>query len=348
MCIAKIAPVVRGLVMKRASMLLAVLSFFSLAAGSLSFASGIIEPADPWLDNRGQPIQAHGGGITFWQGVYYWFGEDRTRTNDPDKRYVACYSSKDLVHWKFRRQVVALADPEHLGAHWVLERPKVYANVRTGKFVLYAHLDDAPYKLARVMVAVSDRIDGDYKYVKSFRPLDQESRDIGQFVDDDGAAYLIFESRPTKGFYIAKLSGDYMSVEKTAFIPAPLEGGAIVHYDGLYYAIGSHMTGWHPNPNVYATAPSLAGPWTEFKNLAPPEVDNYDSQSTMLLKVAGSQHTSVIFMGDIWKPKELWDSRYLWMPLEIGAGTMHLPAPHPWQLNVKTGATAIQKQKGAR
>ncbi|HZL52991.1 MAG TPA: family 43 glycosylhydrolase [Terracidiphilus sp.] len=314
-----------------------------LSAIGLIAASPIIKPGEPWLDNRGQRIQAHGGGITLWHGAYYWFGEDRTQSNDPDKRYVACYSSKDLVHWQFRRQVAALADPEHLGPHWVLERPKVFANPRTGKFVLYAHLDDARYKVARVMVAVSDRIDGDYKFVKSFRPLDQESRDIGQFIDDDGSAYLIFESRPTKGFFIARLSDDFMGVQKTAFIQEPLEGGALVHYGALYYVIGSHMTGWRPNPNVYATAPSLAGPWTEFNNLAPSGANNYDSQSTMLVKIVGSKKTTVIFMGDIWKPKELWDSRYLWMPLDMHAVTMHLPPPQPWHLSVKTGEIAIQQ-----
>jgi hypothetical protein len=329
----------------RVAALLALL----FAAGGLHAAlrvvkSGVIKPGEPWLDNRGQRIQAHGGGITFWKGSYYWFGEDRTQANDPDKRYVACYSSRDLVHWKFRGQVMALADPEHLGPRWVLERPKVFVNAHTGKFVLYAHLDDAHYKAARVLVAVSDRIDGTYRYVKSFRPLDEESRDIGQFVDDDGSAYLIFESRPTKGFFIARLTDDFMNVEKTCFIPAPLEGGALVHYDGLYYVMGSHMTGWRPNPNVYATAPSLAGPWTEFKNLAPPEANNYESQSTMLLKIVGTKKTTVLFMGDIWRPSQLWDSRYLWMPLEIGAGSMHLPAPQPWELNAKTGETAIQAE----
>jgi len=328
--------------MKKVSNWLAGVLVFSLAA-TLFAAPAVVKPGESWLDNRGQRIQAHGGGITLWKGTYYWFGEDRMQSNDPDKRYIACYSSKDLAHWKFRRQVVALADPEKLGPHWVLERPKVFANPRTGKFVFYAHLDDARYKVARVMVAVSDSIDGDYKYVKSFRPLDQESRDIGQFVDDDGSAYLIFESRPTKGFFIAKLSDDFMSVEKTAFIQAPLEGGALVHLGGLYYVVGSHMTGWSPNPNVYATAPSLAGPWTEFENLAPPEAKNYESQSTMLVKVAGSKKTTVIFMGDIWKPKELWDSRYFWMPLEMNADKMHLPPPQPWQLNVKTGETVILK-----
>lgn len=336
--------------MKKETTWIAGVLLLLAAASTLSATQRIVKPGEPWLDNRGQRIQAHGGGITLWRGTYYWFGEDRTQGNDPEKRYVACYSSRDLAHWKFRRQVLALADPENLGPRWVLERPKVFANPRTDKFVLYAHLDDARYKLARVMVAVSDRIDGEYKYVKSFRPLDEESRDIGQFVDDDGSAYLIFESRPTKGFFIARLSDDFLSVEKTAFIKAPLEGGAIVHYNGLYYVIGSHMTGWNPNPNVYATAPALDGPWTEFKNLAPSEANNYESQSTMLLKVVGSKKTAVLFIGDIWKPRELWDSRYFWMPLEIGAGAMHLPPPQPWELNVKTGETALicvaRRQRG--
>jgi hypothetical protein len=279
-----------------------------------------------------------------WKGIYYWFGEDRSPSNDPDKRFVACYSSKDLVHWTFRRQVVAWTDPENLGPHWVLERPKVFHNPRTGKFVLYAHLDDAHYKVARVAVAVSDRIDGDYHYVKSFRPLDRESRDIGQFVDDDGAAYLIFESRPTKGFFIAKLSEDYLSVvQQVALVEAPLEGGALVHFHGLYYAIGSHMTGWRPNPNVYATSPTLSGPWSSFRDIAPPETNTYNSQSTMLLKVVGSKQTAVIFMADQWRPQQLWDSRYLWMPVEIGDGALYLPPPHNWTINTKTGGTQLAR-----
>lgn len=314
------------------------------ALAAFTVQAQVIRPGEPWLDNRGQQIQAHGGGMFLWKGIYYWFGEDRSPSNDPDKRFVACYSSKDLVHWTFRRQVVAWTNPENLGPHWVLERPKVFHNPRTGKFVLYAHLDDAHYKVARVAVAVSDRIDGDYHYVKSFRPLDRESRDIGQFVDDDGAAYLIFESRPTKGFFIAKLSEDYLSVvQQVALVEAPLEGGALVHFHGLYYAIGSHMTGWRPNPNVYATSPTLSGPWSSFRDIAPPETNTYNSQSTMLLKVVGSKQTAVIFMADQWRPQQLWDSRYLWMPVEIGDGALYLPPPHNWTINTKTGGTQLAR-----
>ena len=201
-----------------------------------------IQPGELWPDDRGQHVQAHGGGIIKHGDTYYWFGEDRTRGLSPDKRYVACYSSPDLAHWTFRHQVVALADPENLGRGYVLERPKVYYNALSNNFVMYAHIDDRQYKFASVAVLTCDKVDGDYQYVKSFRPLNHESRDIGQFIDDDGTAYLIFEDRPF-GFRIAKLSADYMSVEKEmCLIPQHMEGGAVVHYQGLYYAIGSALT----------------------------------------------------------------------------------------------------------
>lgn len=305
----------------------------------------IVRPGEVWLDDRGKEVQAHGGGILYLEHTYYWFGEDRAQTNDPERRYVACYSSVDLVHWKFRNQVLAVSNPENLGNGAILERPKVFYNRKTKTFVMYMHLDGPGYKLARVAIATSKTVDGNYKYIRSFRPLDRESRDIGQFVDDDGSAYLIFESRPTHGFFIAKLSPDYMNVEKQmSFAPAPLEGGAIVHYRKMYYVVGSHLTGWRPNPNVYATAQSLSGPWTVFTDIAPPDTSTYDSQSSMLLKIAGSKTTSVIYMGDRWKPKELWDSRYIWIPLEIGDGKLCLPKPMPWSIDIEAGIVTMVPQ----
>lgn len=306
-------------------------------------------PGEPWPDNRGEHIQAHGGGVIKVGAVYYWFGEDRSRDNDPGRRYVACYASPDLLNWEFRNQVLRLADPEGFGEGWVLERPKVFPCARTGKFVMYMHIDGrlhpehrSRYGIARIGVAVCDTPDGDYEYLRSFRPLGKESRDIGQFLDDDGTPYLIFESRPDKGFIIASLSEDCLDVEgEVCFIESPLEGGAIVRYEGLYYAIGSALTGWAPNPNKYATAASLSGPWSEFRDIAPPETNTYGSQSTNLVKVVGSKTTTVIYLGDIWKPATQWESRYLWMPLEIGAGRLWLPEPRPWSLDVATGETEI-------
>ena len=316
-------------------------------AWQLHAAPPTILPGAVWPDDRGQHVQAHGGGVIKYGDTFYWFGEDRSQANDPEQRYVGCYASPDLASWQFRSQVLQLTNVEQLQRGWALERPKVFPNAKTGKFVLYFHLDGAypgeprGYNLARVGVATGDTVDGHYTYLKSFRPLDHESRDIGQFIDDDGAAYLIFEDRP-HGFRIAKLSEDYLTVEKEmCLVPQHLEGGALVHLNGLYYFVGSRLTGWDANPNVYATAKSLSGPWSEFKDIAPPAAKTYGAQSTMLLKVTGTKGTTVIFMGDIWKPHTQWDSRYLWMPLEIGEGKLWLPEPKPWTLDVATGQATV-------
>jgi len=308
----------------------------------INAAPQTIRPGELWLDNRGQHIQAHGGGIIKLADTYYWFGEDRSQGLDPSKRYVSCYASKDLAHWTFRNQVLKVADPENFGPKRVVERPKVFYNAKTRTYVMYMHIDDGSYKVARVGVAVCKTVDGDYEYLKSFRPLNHESRDIGQFVDDDGSAYLIFEDRPF-GFRIARLSEDFLNVEnEVCLIKEHLEGGAVVHYQGLYYAIGSALTGWDPNPNKYATAPRLEGPWSEFKDIAPPQTKTYGAQSTMMVKVAGTKATTVIFTGDIWKPHTQWDSRYLWMPLQIGDGKLWLPEPKEWTLDAVTGESMIK------
>jgi hypothetical protein len=54
----------------------------------------------------------------------------------------------------------------------VLERPKVIHNAKTGKFVMWFHLElkGQGYKAARVGVAVADHPAGPYAFVRSFRP----------------------------------------------------------------------------------------------------------------------------------------------------------------------------------
>lgn len=242
--------------------------------------------------------------------------------------------------------VISLRKPDPvLGDKWVLERPRVYYNKKTGKCVMYMHIDGSVkgvpgggYDYTRVGVAVSNKPTGPFRFIRTFRPLGKESRDIGQFIDDDGSAYLIFECRPTGGFYIAKLSENYLNVDsETCFIHQPLEGGAVVHYKGLYYAVDSGLTGWAPNANKVATATSLKGPWSDFADIAPSDSHTYNSQSTMFLRVAGKKDTTIIFMADQWRPSKLSDSRYLWMPVQIGGGILLVPEPKPWQIDVSSG-----------
>jgi hypothetical protein len=318
-----------------------------IIAGTIEISAqrNVIHPNEIWPDQNGDHIQAHGGGIIKVGSIFYWYGEERRQGLDPNYRYVSCYSSKDLTKWEFQGDVLKLSDPDSIGKSWVLERPKVFYNSKTKKYVMYMHLDGPKggkfgYLYARVGVAISDKATGPFSYIRSFRPLGYQSRDIGQFIDDDGTAYLIFEDRPN-GFHIARLSEDYLDVEKDmCLIKASVEGGSLIHYKGLYYVVGSALTGFKANPNKYATAKSLEGPWSEFVDVAPPNTNTYGSQSTMMLKISGNKDTTVIFIGDVWK-NPLSDSRYLWMPVEIGDGKLWLPEPKPWTINVKTGEHTI-------
>ena len=39
-----------------------------------------IKPGEIWPDNEGVHINAHGGGVLFHEGTYYWFGENKCDT----------------------------------------------------------------------------------------------------------------------------------------------------------------------------------------------------------------------------------------------------------------------------
>jgi sucrose-6-phosphate hydrolase SacC (GH32 family) len=64
--------------------------------------SKTIKPGEIWTDNNGVHINAHGGGMLFYEGKYYWFGEHKIAGKARNKPMVGvhCYSSENLVYWK--------------------------------------------------------------------------------------------------------------------------------------------------------------------------------------------------------------------------------------------------------
>src|SRR6185312_16005542 len=50
-------------------------------------------PGGFWPDEDGNHIQAHGGGILHFGKEWYWYGEQRSRGMDTNRRYVSCYRS---------------------------------------------------------------------------------------------------------------------------------------------------------------------------------------------------------------------------------------------------------------
>ena len=109
-------------------------------------------------------MQAHGGGLIKVEDTFYLVGEDHT--NGAAFQNINCYSSKDLVQWEYLGALLSLTNTTgDLGSGRVVERPKVLWNERTGKYVMWMHIDDSSYAEATAGVATSSTVCGNYNYL---------------------------------------------------------------------------------------------------------------------------------------------------------------------------------------
>lgn len=133
-----------------------------------------ITPGQEWPDRKGEHINAHGGGLLFHEGKYYWYGENRPARGFTTEVGVEVYSSSDLMNWE--DEGVALAVSEEAGHDiergCIMERPKMVRNPKTGKFVMLFHLElkGKGYAAARVGFAESDSPVGPFRFIRSLRP----------------------------------------------------------------------------------------------------------------------------------------------------------------------------------
>lgn len=281
-----------------------------------------------WPDTQGNHINAHGGGILYHEGMYYWFGEARPPRHERSVPCfgVSCYVSSDLYNWRSAGIVLPLVrnDPQHdLRPGCIIERPKVLFNSLTGRFVMWFHLELAGqgYRAARSGVAVSDSITGPFRFIESFRPDGEMARDMTLFQDDDGQAYLFAASEENQTIHMSLLSDDYTKPSgrfARFFERRYMEAPAVFKHEGRYYFIGSDCTGWKPNPMRSAVADSIWGPWTELGNpcVGPNANLSFGSQSTFVLPVPGKRG-AFIYMGDQWRPENPIDGRHLWLPIQF-------------------------------
>jgi beta-glucanase (GH16 family) len=295
-------------------------------------------------------INAHGGGLLYSGNTYYWFGERRGKQGTSG---VNVYSSQDLYNWKYEGLALS-TDSTNANSDivpgCVMERPKVIYNARTRKYVMWFHLEmkGKGYSAARAGVAVSDKVTGPYKFVNSFRPNGNMSRDMTLYVDDDGSAWHMYSSRENYDLRIARLTDDYLqpTTEDKMLFSAHREAPALFKYEGKYYLITSGCTGWAPNKATVHTADSLTGPWTLMNHnpmLGPGADTTFGAQSTYIQPIAGKKD-AFLFMADKWNPRDLRDSRYLWLPLHIRNGQPVVEWMHNWDLNLFGKANAYEKE----
>ncbi len=325
-----------------------------------------IVPGAPWHDEAGALIQAHGGGVLKHADIWYFYGEDKRNGYYPSPG-VSCYSSKDLVHWRNEGVVCPMwvQDGQSIVPNTptkfqsgtkrpVIERPKVVYNERTGKFVMWMHLEGyvgdpaVKYQVSSAGVAVSDTPEGPFEFVNFLRPIPPQLhkrysdataadqfergstfRDMNLFKDDDGSAYVVYAAEDNYTMHIIALTDDYLSVQEPVpdqtwarvLVLEHREAPALFKHAGKYHLITSGATGWTPNEARLSVAETVFGPYASLGNPCRGKKagTTFDSQSTFVLPI-DPEKGRFVFMADRWVSESIGESTYVWLPFSIKPG----------------------------
>ena len=105
-------------------------SLLHISSLNLKVSNDLIVNDNFWKDTSGNYIYSQGGGIYKFGDTYYWYGVHykgaETYASNPIKKNddttfvsITCYSSKDLVNWKFENDVLTPNSKGWVEAGWV-------------------------------------------------------------------------------------------------------------------------------------------------------------------------------------------------------------------------------------
>lgn len=134
------------------------------------------------------------------------------------------------------------------------------------------------------------------------------------------------------------MTNDYTSlVSRIAKIDGRLEGFGVFKQGDVYNMIVSGQSGWRPNQNSLYTASSMSGPWTKTADIAPADLNTYNSQNTFELRIGDTD----IYIGDRWWETDLSQSRYVWQPFKDNK----IDYRPVWKIDVSSGAVSSPEGK---
>jgi Glycosyl hydrolases family 43 len=313
------------------------------------------QPAQIWKDNKGQPINAHGGGVMYHNGIYYWYGTHKIEGLS-EKTFadggIHCYASNDLLSWSDMGLVLPLVynnDNHDLAHECNFDRPKVVYNAKTKKFIAFfkLYLKGHGVSTGFVGVALSDSPSGPFTYSHKFLGANSQSGtgDFAIFQEDNGDLYHLTVRKPDRAFVIGKMSNDYLMPEGAYIVcegvTPKTEAPTIIKRNGVYHLLGSESSGWSPNEARYFTSKSLKEPWIAHGNPCSgvnPEnglgkEKTFGGQSTFILPVVGKKD-AYIALFDINKPENPYDSRHIWLPITIVADKFLIDWRDSWDMSV--------------
>ncbi|EAU33868.1 conserved hypothetical protein [Aspergillus terreus NIH2624] len=306
-----------------------------------------IVPGGRWRDTDGNLVNAHAGGILFDEKSekFWWFGEYKTEGQE-EGGGVSVYSSEDLATWEAHGKALEpIEGHPYISPEHIIQRPKVVYSEEAGQYHMWWHADNSTYGWLLQGFATADTPAGPYTFVDATAPLGNWSQDFGLFTDyKDGRSYALYSNGDRvegRDVYLTAYNENVTALDEVVyrFPKFDLEAPTIIQTEKSYWALMSHKTGYRPNNVVAFRADSLSGPWSQPFIVAPLNTRTFNSQSGFSLRIKGSKKTTYLYIGDQWDMNSLWESRYIWLPMEIDERkkTLELVWHDVYDLNVKTG-----------
>lgn len=341
--------------------------YFTMISGCMlaSAQSLNIKNDSFWDTKNGLPIYSQGGGIFKFpdpetgKEKYYWYGvhykEAEMYRKDPSVTQprnsfegVTCYSSDDLVNWKFEGYVLT---PDEVfgdqGRRWGwLGRLGVAYVKEANQYVLIIQYN------SHVLFATSKSHLGPFKksHEKSMESWIGTSNTGDQTVftdEDSGKSYLVYSyGKGRHKIYISEigLKNDTLTLlnYKQVFKGEGREGNCMFKYKGKYYLAASQLYGWDGSNAYYLVADNIWGPYLPENDMQVfPGAENdyaHISQTGFFYTVRGSKQETVIFCGDRWADFAGNGLGYnQWCPLSFDGYDPHFNSLNSWNLNAETG-----------
>lgn len=337
-------------------------------AGSGSFQR--IENDRFWTAADSVPIYSQGGGIFRFadpatgEQRYYWYGvryeEAEQYRQDPSVtptgvtfRSVTCYSSSDLVNWRFEGDVLDRNElRENVGnrSTWVGRMGVAYLK-DIGKYAMFIQ-HAAMSSESAVLIALSDTPTGRFKWHRWISMYNligtHNTGDQTVFTDEDtGKSYLVYSyGRGRNRIYISEIGvrGGMVGLLDChqVYKGAGREGNCMFKFRGKYYMCASDLYGWDASHAYYLVADDIHGPYvpTDSMEVMDGCMTDYAhvTQTGFFVTVRGSKQETVVYCGDRWADFAGNGLGYnQWCPLSFNGDRPFFNSLSDWELNATTG-----------
>ncbi|WP_245957702.1 family 43 glycosylhydrolase [Niabella yanshanensis] len=319
-----------------------------------------------WNTSDGTPIYSQGGGIfKFTDPVsgslkYYWYGvhykEAENYRQDHSVTYqrnnfvaVTCYTSSDLVNWKFESNVLTKAETDkHERTYWVGRLGVAYVK-ELKKYAMFVQHGNG------VLITVSDSPNGPFVWHQKISMKEMigtpNTGDQTVFTDDDGKSYLVYSyGQGRHKIYVSEIGVKDNMVNlldcTKIFQGAGREGNCMFKYQGKYYMAASNLYGWDASLAYYLIADNVRGPYlpaNDMKVMKGAEEDYaHITQTGFFVNVKGSKQETVIYCGDRWANFAGNGLGYnQWVPLSFKNDDLYFNSLNSWNLDEKTGEWSV-------